>query len=119
MARRNIASFVLEGKPFLDLDRSASGRADHSTYSWTKGVETSRSFIKGNWMDGNSRNAGELIVAVDGSFAIPRERSSCTATSKGLNLVTQIGHSERLKHRATLSRESISQSRLAARLDIL
>ena len=57
---RNIASFVVEGKPVpATLIDPLRDRSDRSTYSWMKGVETSRSFLKGK-LDGRRtpRNAG-------------------------------------------------------------
>ena len=65
---RNIASFVVEGKPVpATLIDPFRDRADRSTYAWMKGVETSRSFLKGK-LDGRQlpETPAELIVAVDG-----------------------------------------------------
>jgi hypothetical protein len=65
---RRITSFVVEGKPVpATLIDPLRDQADRSPYSWTKGVETSRSFIKGK-LDGRAlpETPAELIVAVDG-----------------------------------------------------
>jgi hypothetical protein len=65
---RKIASFVVEGKPVpATLIDPLRDQADRSPYSWTKGVETSRSFIKGK-LDGRvlPETPAEMIVAVDG-----------------------------------------------------
>jgi hypothetical protein len=65
---RGIASFVVEGEPaHARLIDPLRDRSRSSTYSPVTGVETSRSFIKGEF-DGSElpETPAELIVTVDG-----------------------------------------------------
>jgi hypothetical protein len=65
---RNIASFDVEGKPVhATLIDPLRDRVRRSPYSWMKGVETSRSFIKGTFTGSElPETPAELIVTVDG-----------------------------------------------------
>ena len=65
---RNIASFVVEGKPVpATLIDPLRERSNQSPYSWMKEVATSRSFLKGTLKESElPETPAELVVTVDG-----------------------------------------------------